>query len=62
MEQEESIVSDKPKLGRPPEQDPKDAIVKLRVDLSEKGHWVRSARKAGKSLSKWLRDLANQHS
>lgn len=50
------------KRGRPTEPDSKNAIVKMRVELPEKGRWVRASRKAGKSLSEWLRDLANQNS
>lgn len=51
--------NENPKRGRPTEPDSKNAIVKLRVELAEKGRWVRAARKAGKSLSEWLRELAN---
>lgn len=47
--------------GRPPVDSPRDGIVRMRVELSEKGEWVRAARKAGKTLSQWLRDLANRH-
>lgn len=48
----------KPRLGRPPG-DPKQGIVRVRCELEEKGRWVRTARQAGKTLSEWLRDLAN---
>jgi hypothetical protein len=48
--------------GRPPgttKDDAKDGVVRMRVRLAQKGEWVRKARKAGKSLTQWLTDLAN---
>ena len=36
--------------------------VRLRVDLAEKGRWTMAARSKGKSLSDWLRGLANDAS
>jgi hypothetical protein len=51
-----------PKQGRPPGETgaAMDAIVKVRCDLAEKGHWVSKARKAGMTLSEWIRTLANK--
>jgi len=48
--------------GRPKgttKDDSKQGVVRFRCDLSRKGEWVRKARKAGKSLTQWLTDLAN---
>jgi hypothetical protein len=48
--------------GRPPgatKGDTKAGVVRFRCDLARKGEWVRKARKAGKSLTQWLTDLAN---
>lgn len=54
----------KPKRGRPPGPtgEAKEAIVRVRCDLPEKGRWVRAARKKDKTLSEWLRDRANEAS
>lgn len=47
--------------GRPPGPtgDAKQALVKVRCDLEEKGRWTLAARKKEKTLSEWLRDRAN---
>lgn len=49
----------KPRIGRPPSDDPKDGIVKFRCRRSDKGWWVLKARREGRSLSEWLVKTAN---
>jgi hypothetical protein len=51
-----------PKRGRPlgATGKAKQAIVKVRCELAEKGCWTRAARQEEKTLSEWLRDRANQ--
>lgn len=49
--------------GRPPgstAEQTLDGQVRVRCLLAEKGEWVRASREAGKSLSDWMRELANQ--
>jgi hypothetical protein len=52
---------EQPKRGRPPGEtgEAKQAIVKVRCDLSEKGQWTAKAREEGLKLSEWLRRRAN---
>lgn len=56
-----STNDEQPKRGRPPGEtgEAKQAIVKVRCDLSEKGHWTAKARQEGLKLSEWLRRRAN---
>ena len=54
-----AMSGNKPRLGRPPIESPKDGVVRFRCRREEKGNWVRKSREAGKTLSKWLIDLAN---
>lgn len=49
-----------PHRGRP--WGAQNAQVRMRCDLSEKGKWTMASRKAGQSLSDWLRTLANNAS
>lgn len=52
---------DSKKRGRPPGEtgEAKQAIVKVRCELSEKGQWTAKARQEGLKLSEWLRRRAN---
>lgn len=52
---------DSKKRGRPPGEtgEAKQAIVKVRCDLREKGQWTAKARQEGLKLSEWLRRRAN---
>ena len=49
-------LADKPRIGRPPV----GPLLNLRVSPAEKEAWLRSAAKAEKTLSEWLRNAANE--
>lgn len=58
-----STTDQKRTRGRPPGStaaETLDGQVRVRCLLAEKGEWVRASRAADKSLSDWLRELANQ--
>lgn len=57
MEKGGAVAYFQPHRGRP--WGARQGQVRLRVDLSEKGRWTMAARRAGQSLSEWLRKLAN---
>lgn len=48
--------------GRPPGTtgEAMSAVVRVRCDFSEKGRWTRAARQKAKTLSEWIRQLANE--
>jgi uncharacterized protein (DUF1778 family) len=46
-------------MGRPPSENPLDARIILRLLSEERAAWQQAAKANGKSLSAWLRDLAN---
>lgn len=46
-------------MGRPPSENPLDERIVLRLLGDERAAWHRTAKASGKSLSAWLRDLAN---
>lgn len=51
------------KTGRPPISGGRatlDVMLRVRILHSEKADWKRAAKKAGKSVSEWLRELANR--
>ena len=57
MESGGAVARFRQHLGRP--WGARQAIVKLRCDIAEKGRWTAAARAQGKTLSEWLRGLAN---
>ena len=51
-----------PKMGRPPlhGRAKLSVVVRVRTLRAEKERWQKAARQAGKSLSEWLRAVANK--
>ena len=47
-------------VGRPVEENPRNAHVIVRVLAEERSRWQRAAEACDMTLSAWLRDLANQ--
>lgn len=55
-------MKQKQKLGRPfgtKKDDSKTGVVRFVCDMEEKGDWCRKSRKAGMSLSAWIRGRLN---
>jgi hypothetical protein len=47
-------------LGRP--WGAREGLVRVRCDIADKGRWTMAARREGKTLSDWLRGIANSAS
>lgn len=45
--------------GRPPEPNPRDVVVKVRVKAEERAQWQAKADAAGLTLSAWVRRRLN---
>jgi hypothetical protein len=47
-------------MGRPKSENPRDVRMMLRLLGEERKAWRKAATASGKSVSAWLRDLANE--